>query len=147
MKVFVVMGNDFPDSVFSDKATADAHIAKIKEEDKDRSPRIYWRVHEFELNRMERVVMSIPKNASPVAPIFGMDRNENPRHRIVFDVPTRDGVKRMTFYAENQLEAAYLNLALLMMEEEGWQPQGGDKWSDKQGCWIGANEREQDNGQ
>lgn len=54
MKVFVVMSNDFPDSVFADKENADAYVACMEAAEKKRklgSPgaRIYWRYYEFKL--------------------------------------------------------------------------------------------------
>lgn len=58
MKVFVVMSNDFPDSVFADKENAEAFVACMKVVEKKRvprsGPRIYWRYYEFELETMAR---------------------------------------------------------------------------------------------
>jgi len=52
--VYVVMGNDFPDSVFSTQQLAEAYIAdKIvleKTRRHDMHPRIYWRVYPFEID-------------------------------------------------------------------------------------------------
>lgn len=47
-KVWVVMGNDFPDAVFSSEEKATAYCAEKK---KEPSPgaRIHWRSYEFEL--------------------------------------------------------------------------------------------------
>jgi hypothetical protein len=61
-KVWVIMGNDFPDSAFSDEEKAEAYVTAKKaqdraEHDKDPqrykypySPRIYWRHYEFEVD-------------------------------------------------------------------------------------------------
>lgn len=48
MEVYVVMGNDFPDSVFADKITAERYC---EEKRIDHEPRIYWRVYEFEVRQ------------------------------------------------------------------------------------------------
>lgn len=50
MRVYVIMTNDFPEAVYSDKATAEAICKKqnsIKPEPGFR--KVYWRVYEFEL--------------------------------------------------------------------------------------------------
>jgi hypothetical protein len=47
MKVFVVMGNDFPAAVFDNEETAEAYIEHIKSEKPN--PHIYWRVYPFDL--------------------------------------------------------------------------------------------------
>lgn len=44
-KVFVVMGNDYPDAVFDTEAAAEAYCAKQR----PHNDRIYWRVYEFEV--------------------------------------------------------------------------------------------------
>lgn len=61
MKIWIVMGNDFPDDkAFVDEATANAYIAEKKATDLERwkkenpgreplTPRIYWRSYEAEL--------------------------------------------------------------------------------------------------
>lgn len=54
MKVYVVMGNDYPDCVFANEAAADSYITEKKKADpsfgvKYAAPRIYWRSYEFEL--------------------------------------------------------------------------------------------------
>lgn len=52
MKVYVVMGNDYPDSAFSSEEGADNRIVlKIAEDKKNtlRRTRIHWRWYEFEL--------------------------------------------------------------------------------------------------
>lgn len=52
MKVWVIMGNDFPDAVFSSEKAADKHVEKMKAETDKRpggTPRIYWRSYEFTL--------------------------------------------------------------------------------------------------
>lgn len=55
MKVYVVMGNDFPDAVFDSQKKAEQFIEqKKKEDDKIKEKyyaRIYWRAYEFELNK------------------------------------------------------------------------------------------------
>lgn len=48
MKVYVIMGNDFPECVFADKLDADEYV-KDREQPKPR--RIHWRVYEFDLIR------------------------------------------------------------------------------------------------
>lgn len=52
MKVFVVMGNDFPDAVFDSEQTATAYCDAKRKEPKviGFGPRIYWCLYEFELN-------------------------------------------------------------------------------------------------
>lgn len=54
MKVWVIMGNDFPDAVRLTKAEADAYVAEKQAEDAASRPagyaaRIYWRAYEFDL--------------------------------------------------------------------------------------------------
>lgn len=49
MKVFVVMGNDFPDCVFDDSDKADEYIKTKKDDDQKEFRRIYWRSYEFEV--------------------------------------------------------------------------------------------------
>lgn len=62
MKVFVIMGNDFPAAVVANQAAADALIAKREKEEREElirhhgeklgklyGPRIHWRSYEFEL--------------------------------------------------------------------------------------------------
>jgi len=44
--VFVVMGNDFPDSVFSSEAAAE-EFCRLQ---RPNSPRIYWRVYPFRVD-------------------------------------------------------------------------------------------------
>lgn len=46
MKVFVVMGNDFPDAVFLTEEGANKYIEKKKKDSKEY--RIYWRFYAFE---------------------------------------------------------------------------------------------------
>ncbi len=54
MKVYVVMSNDFPDSVFKNEADAEAYCdSKNKAPDNQREyggRRIYWRVYGFALD-------------------------------------------------------------------------------------------------
>jgi hypothetical protein len=47
MEVWVVMGNDFPDAVFSTEAAADAYCAMQK----GINSRIYWRSFDFVLDK------------------------------------------------------------------------------------------------
>ena len=56
MKLFVVMTNDFPDSVFVDETSALAYVDKKDAEAKLQTvrgrsfgPLIYWRCYEFEV--------------------------------------------------------------------------------------------------
>lgn len=52
MKVWVIMGNDYPDAVFTTKASAEAYCAQ-KRVDNEREVKhhtqrkIYWRAYEF----------------------------------------------------------------------------------------------------
>lgn len=53
MLVHVVMGNDFPDSVWSSLEKAEAHCAKKRKEgpfNPSGSSRIHWRVYDFNLD-------------------------------------------------------------------------------------------------
>jgi hypothetical protein len=52
MKVFVVMGNDFPDAVFSTVVLADQYVRAKQAEKPIRrpAPTMYWRVYEFTLD-------------------------------------------------------------------------------------------------
>lgn len=56
MKIYVIMGNDFPHSVFSDKAIAEAWCMKNNEIEKQKKSqdvmhrRISWRSYEFTLD-------------------------------------------------------------------------------------------------
>lgn len=57
MKVWVVMGNDFPDAVFVSREAAEEYCAKERVDEADQrirngdkfGPRIHWRTYEFEL--------------------------------------------------------------------------------------------------
>jgi hypothetical protein len=55
MRVWVLMGNDYPDSVYDTEATADAAAEEKKRQCaaeqrvKQTRTRIYWRHYEFEL--------------------------------------------------------------------------------------------------
>ena len=56
MKVYVVMSNDCPDSVFDDKIKADAYVNKRKQENEVEMLRcyarkVYWNCYEFKLNQ------------------------------------------------------------------------------------------------
>lgn len=55
MQVYVVMSNDFPDSVFSTEAAAKAYVNRKNDAPENRlpsggGPRIYWRSYEFDLD-------------------------------------------------------------------------------------------------
>jgi hypothetical protein len=56
MKVYVVMGNDFPEAVFSTEIEAEKLCERRRFEEGPkppkgyRVPRIYWRVYPFELD-------------------------------------------------------------------------------------------------
>lgn len=58
MKVWVLMGNDYPDAVFTDEEAGERIIAKLhakhaaKNEERKASagPSIYWRLYPFELD-------------------------------------------------------------------------------------------------
>ncbi len=58
--VYVVMGNDFPEAVFTDPAEAQAFCDRRREEDAPittrlmPSPRIYWRFFPFKLDQLVR---------------------------------------------------------------------------------------------
>lgn len=47
MKVWVVMSNDYPDSVFATERLAETYIQRQQQRRDDYSPRIYWRAYEF----------------------------------------------------------------------------------------------------
>ena len=54
MKVYVIMGNDFPESVFASEEVAERYVkAKMADpanrHERSNTPRIYWRSYEFEL--------------------------------------------------------------------------------------------------
>jgi hypothetical protein len=53
-KVYVVMGNDFPDAVFDNEVDAIIHINICKAQCPRRhmAPRIYWRVYDFPLRSL-----------------------------------------------------------------------------------------------
>jgi hypothetical protein len=53
LTAYVLMGNDFPEAVFLDKAAADAGLAEAKRDRKrvDKYYRIYWRLYEFTVDR------------------------------------------------------------------------------------------------
>ena len=55
-KTYVVMANDFPDSVFSSEKKAEAYCDNQRNNDKPKSvysPRVYWRIHEFIIDEKE----------------------------------------------------------------------------------------------
>lgn len=53
MRVWVVMGNDYPDAVFDNEVAANEYIRKARTIDKvkfgDTYTRIYWRAYTFEM--------------------------------------------------------------------------------------------------
>ena len=52
MRVFVVMANDFPDSVYLDEGEAERYAKAETEKSRERPdylPRIYYRVYPFEV--------------------------------------------------------------------------------------------------
>jgi hypothetical protein len=53
MKVYVIMGNDYPDAVFRRKDEAEAYVELKKKQDEEQQRqghgRIYWRVYDFDL--------------------------------------------------------------------------------------------------
>jgi hypothetical protein len=55
MQVYVVMGNDFPDAVFSTQDAADDYVARRKLEDNPSGDgwfrRVHWRHYNFELDQ------------------------------------------------------------------------------------------------
>lgn len=53
MKVWVVMGNDYPSAVFSTEKRADGYVAARKEDEPRVGPRIYWRSYEFHVDKEE----------------------------------------------------------------------------------------------
>ena len=59
MKVWVIMGNDFPDAVFDNEEAAEAHIKARKAEGKIHGgsyAKIYWRAYEFPLQSVTQLV-------------------------------------------------------------------------------------------
>jgi hypothetical protein len=56
MKVWVLMGNDFPEAVFADQIAAEAEVKRRMDEQRVGkpnwdTPRVYWRVYDFKLRR------------------------------------------------------------------------------------------------
>jgi hypothetical protein len=53
MKVYIIMGNDYPDAVFRRKDEAEAYVIMKKKDEEERQQlghrMIYWRVYDFEL--------------------------------------------------------------------------------------------------
>lgn len=47
--VFVVMGNDYPDCVFTTEKSAEAYCEGRRKEFQKGQARIYWRIYEFRL--------------------------------------------------------------------------------------------------
>lgn len=61
MKVWVLMGNDYPEAVFADELIAESELAKIKEKAgaglkswERACARIYWRLYPFDLEGLPR---------------------------------------------------------------------------------------------
>lgn len=54
MKVFVVMGNDFPDAVFAKEADAEAYCESKRDGNATHGHRIYWRVYGFDLREQRQ---------------------------------------------------------------------------------------------
>jgi hypothetical protein len=52
VKVYLVMGNDFPEAVFTTREAAEAYCDRQKDRDKAAGRRIYWRVKEFEVREL-----------------------------------------------------------------------------------------------
>lgn len=53
MKVYVIMGNDYPDAAFRTEEAAEEYVAdKIKKQNERKriGPKIHWRWYEFELS-------------------------------------------------------------------------------------------------
>ena len=55
MKVYVLMGNDYPAAVFDNEAYGESIVSKLKEKEaairkQHIAPSIYWRLYDFELN-------------------------------------------------------------------------------------------------
>lgn len=55
MKVYVIMGNDYPDAVVSSQQLADEYIEARKVVDKalNIGPKIYWRSYEFIIDEIK----------------------------------------------------------------------------------------------
>lgn len=51
MKVYVVMGNDYPDAVFDSEQAAKSFCEAKKAKNATGERPIYWRYFEFEMNR------------------------------------------------------------------------------------------------
>lgn len=49
-KVFIVMGNDFPDAVFSTKAAAENYCTERRKAKLRGTPTIHWCVYEYVLD-------------------------------------------------------------------------------------------------
>jgi hypothetical protein len=47
VKVFVVMGNDYPDAVFSTLELAEAYCEKQRRQQREASRPVYWRPYPF----------------------------------------------------------------------------------------------------
>lgn len=51
MNVYVVMGNDYPDSVFDSEQAAERYCEEKRRAHKRGEPRIYWRTYEFKVRQ------------------------------------------------------------------------------------------------
>lgn len=49
MKVWAIMGNDYPDAVFDAEEAAHKYIDKKKKQQAGYSAVVYWRAYEFEV--------------------------------------------------------------------------------------------------
>jgi hypothetical protein len=51
MKVWVIMSNDYPESVFSNEEKAGAYVKEKNDKDKEKHPYrlIFWRSYEFDV--------------------------------------------------------------------------------------------------
>lgn len=53
MKVFVLMGNDFPEKVFADEVEANSFCESLMDEPANKlegfARRVYWRIYPFDL--------------------------------------------------------------------------------------------------
>lgn len=58
MIIHVVMGNDFPDAVFSSETLAEEYCERRRVDDRREGRRIYWRVNSFEVDAETRASAS-----------------------------------------------------------------------------------------
>ena len=57
MRVFVLMGNDYPGAVFADETAANQACKERAAEDDVPGRRIYWRLYPFELQGFDQPAM------------------------------------------------------------------------------------------